>query len=385
LGAPPTARTFAGGDRHAFEVWQRWSEHPDVQLTVIACAAGAQMAADFGHHFDVTLTETKPSDVGALRLGYIGRFVGALRRVRNMTPVDVVYAETPYFYDVLPAVAAKRWSKARRMIVTFFHLTPPPASRSGNPLVNAMAWIEQRVMVWFIARYADKVIVADSDVRDELVRQGIKPSSIVITRMGAQAVQAAKPAAARTPDASQTVPNTTRYDAISVGRLAPAKGIGMLLDAWAIVARERPGAMLALVGGEMPGFDADYEVRRRALQEAANIIRGASDTHLSELMTASTIFITASTEEGYGMAVGEALAFGLPCVTFDLPAFRAAFPFGRHVARQRTADALARAAIDLLADPDLRERLSADVKREWRYPSWDDVASSLWRECIQED
>jgi glycosyltransferase involved in cell wall biosynthesis len=358
----------AGGDRHAFEVWQRWAARPDAELRVIACYAGAQMAAAFGYRFDCTLTETKASDVGALRLGYIGRCLGALRCTRALVPGDVVYAETPYFYDVLPAVFAKRWGKARHMIVAFFHLTPPPSVRSGNPLVNAMAWLEQRLTMRLIVRHADKVIVADDAVRGQLVRHGIPAHALVVTRMGAQP--------------TQSVTSPPLYDAISVGRLAPAKGIATLLDAWSIVTRERPGAMLALVGGEMPGFDADAEVRRRGLQEHVRIIRGASDAALAQLLGASTIFVTASTEEGYGMAVGEALAAGLSCVTFDLPAFRAAFPFGRHVAPDASAGGLARATIELLANADLRQRLAADVKRGWHYPSWDDVASSLWYECV---
>jgi len=368
LGAPPTARTLAGGDRHEFEVWQRWAARPDVEMHVIACWTGAQLAENLGYHLPLMLTESRASGIGALRLGYIARCLRALRRLPEVGHLDAVYAGSPFFYDVLPAVAAKIQGRTKRIIVPFYHVTPPPTNRTGNPLANLLAWIEQRVMLRLIARYADVVLVAYAGARDDLIRNGIAPTAIVTTGMGARAGLAAKA--------------PPQFDAICIGRLTPAKGIIDLLDAWAILRRAVPAARLALVGGEMPGFDVAREIQRHSLAPAVQIFIGPSDDEVRELMSASRTFITASKEEGYGLAVGEALAAGLPCITFDVPAFAAVFPLGRHTARGTSAEALAQAIREVLTDEALYRRLH-DEACSWRYSSWDEVADELWCECVE--
>jgi glycosyltransferase involved in cell wall biosynthesis len=368
LGAPPTARTLAGGDRHEFEVWQRWAARPDVEMHVVACWTGAQLAERLGYRIPCTLTESRASGIGALRLGYLARCVRALRRLPEIGQLDAVYAGSPFFYDVLPAVAAKIQGRARRIIVPFYHVTPPPTTRTGNPLANVLAWVEQRIMLRLIARYADTVLVAYAGARDDLIRNGVAPQAIVTTGMGAREGLAAK-----------TPPE---YDAICIGRFTPAKGIVTLLEAWAQVQRALPGARLALVGGDMPGFDIGREIARRSLAPCVCAYLGPSDQDVRELVSASRIFITASNEEGYGLAVGEALAAGLPCVTFDVPAFAAVFELGRHTAPGESAQALAQAALEVLTDEALYARLH-DEARSWRYPSWDEVADALWSECLE--
>jgi len=368
LGAPPTARTLAGGDRHEFEVWQRWAARPDVEMHVVACWTGAQLAQTLGYDLPITLTESHASGIGALRLGYIARCLRALRRLPEVGRIDMVYAGSPFFYDVLPAVAAKIQGRTRRIIVPFYHVTPPPTNRTGNPLANLLAWIEQRVMLRLIARYADVVLVAYAGARDDLIRNGIAPTAIVTTGMGARPGLAAKA--------------PPRFDAICIGRFAPAKGIVDLLDAWAVLARMLPAARLALVGGEMPGFDVAREIERRSLAPAVQIFIGPSDDEVRELISVSRTYITASREEGYGLAVGEALAAGLPCITFDVPAFAAVFPLGRHTARGTSAEAFAQAVREVLTDEALFRRLQGEAS-SWHYTSWDEVADQLWCECVE--
>jgi glycosyltransferase involved in cell wall biosynthesis len=359
---------LAGGDRHEFEVWQRWAVRPDVEMHVVSCWTGAQLAQNLGYDLPITLTESRASGIGALRLGYIARCLRALRRLPEAGRFDAVYAGSPFFYDVLPAVAAKVQGRARRIIVPFYHVTPPPTTRTGNPTANVLAWIEQRIMLRLIARYADVVLVAYDGARDDLIRNGITPTAIVTTGMGARAGLAPK--------------SPPQFDAICIGRFTPAKGIVDLLDAWAVLQRTLPAARLALVGGEMPGFDVAREIERRSLAPAVQIFIGPSDEEVRELVSASRTFITASKEEGYGLAVGEALAAGLPCTTFDVPAFAAVFPLGRHAARGTSAEALAQAAREVLTDEALYRRLH-DEACSWRYPSWDEVADKLWYECVE--
>jgi glycosyltransferase involved in cell wall biosynthesis len=101
-----------------------------------------------------------------------------------------------------------------------------------------------------------------------------------------------------------------------VGRLAPVKNHGFLIDITAEVCREMPEAYLLMVGdGELrPGIEekvARLGLGRRVIfagtrLDVPRLLRGAMD-----------IFVFPSIFEGMGMAVLEAQAAGLPCLISD--------------------------------------------------------------------
>jgi glycosyltransferase involved in cell wall biosynthesis len=144
--------------------------------------------------------------------------------------------------------------------------------------------------------------------------------------------------------------------------------------------REVPDATLSLVGTPSPDYDVAADVRRLGLSESVAIREGLSDAQVHELMATARFFVTASREEGYGLAVQEALARRIPCVTFSIPAFESAFPFGRHVAASFDARALARALEDMYRD-DVLNDVAVSAQR-YRFSTWDDVAADIWHRCV---
>jgi len=97
-----------------------------------------------------------------------------------------------------------------------------------------------------------------------------------------------------------------RY-ALFVGRLAPEKGLRVLLDAWTMIGRAMP---LKIVGA---GPEEPY-VRSRAADVPGVEVLGRQDkAALRELTMAAGIFVFPSTwYEPFGLTVIEALATGLP-------------------------------------------------------------------------
>jgi glycosyltransferase involved in cell wall biosynthesis len=91
---------------------------------------------------------------------------------------------------------------------------------------------------------------------------------------------------------------------VFVGRADdPRKNIALLLDAFAAVRRDVPGAQLVLVG---PGADSIDRLGVRSAGEVPDV---------AAVLRSATILVLPSRQEGFGIVVAEALACGVPVVS----------------------------------------------------------------------
>lgn len=100
---------------------------------------------------------------------------------------------------------------------------------------------------------------------------------------------------------------------LNVGRLVPEKDQAMLIEAFREVYRRIPGARLLIAGdgplrAELASQIADY-----GLNQAVLLVGARKD--IPELLCAADVFVLSSRIEGMPLAVGEALASGLPVVS----------------------------------------------------------------------
>lgn len=104
---------------------------------------------------------------------------------------------------------------------------------------------------------------------------------------------------------------------ISVGRLYEQKGYDLLIEVWKIVTRKHPDWHLHIYGNgeqenELTGLIAKYGIGETFhLEEPVKDIL----TKYAE----SAFYVMSSRFEGFGMVLIEAMACGLPCISFDCP------------------------------------------------------------------
>jgi glycosyltransferase involved in cell wall biosynthesis len=101
----------------------------------------------------------------------------------------------------------------------------------------------------------------------------------------------------------------------AVGRLVPQKGFDLLIDAFALIAKDHPKWKLVIWG---EGPDREMLERKRESYNLTDRIQmpGISETPGAWLGT-SDVFVLSSRYEGWGIVLLEAMSFGLPCVSFD--------------------------------------------------------------------
>ena len=117
-------------------------------------------------------------------------------------------------------------------------------------------------------------------------------------------------------DIDETSPMTNKR-VIAVGRYVYQKGFDLLLQAWAKIEKQHPDWELVIYG---MGNRAPYEQIVDELQIDRNRchLNGPTDDIKQEYLN-SSLFVFSSRFEGFGMVLIEAMACGLPVISFDCP------------------------------------------------------------------
>jgi glycosyltransferase-like protein len=174
----------------------------------------------------------------------------------------------------------------------------------------------------------------------------------------------------------------SRFVFLSVGGIEPRKGSVYLFEAMARLRAELPQPpMLVIVGGE--SFQ-DYAAYRRdalaslrplGLRDGRDVVvlGTVTDAELLDWYGAADALAFPSIKEGWGLAVLEALAVGLPVLASDLPVFREYLRDGDSALLPVAGDSvsLANAMCRMVTDAGLRARLQRGGARVVPSFTWD--------------
>ncbi|MGH3157607.1 MAG: glycosyltransferase, partial [Streptosporangiaceae bacterium] len=154
-----------------------------------------------------------------------------------------------------------------------------------------------------------------------------------------------------------------------VGGIEPRKGSDTLMRAIAALRGSGRDLVLAVVGGHSFQDYRAYRERVLAMLPGLGLrldtdvlqLGTVPDADLPAWYAAADVLAFPSTKEGWGLAVLEAMAAGLPVVTSDLPVFREYLTPGQEALMVPTGDAgaLSAAIAAVLDDHDLADSLAA--------------------------
>jgi glycosyltransferase involved in cell wall biosynthesis len=238
-----------------------------------------------------------------------------------------------------------------------------------------LAW--NRAMTRRAERFADAVVVPTHAVADELASRFEFGDRLRV--IGGAPSSRVRPVA----DASERRDRLGLSDnyLLAVSGLDPRKGLDALIAALADV----PEVPLVVVGSE-PG-DAN-RIAESATAAGIPVDRVLAlgpidDDDLAAVLQGASLFVQPSRAEGFGLAMVEAFAFGLPVIHSDAPALvEVAAGAGVVVARDAPDGYPARLAEAIRAvrdDPRLRDRLSVGSSDRARAFSWRDAAEKVWQ------
>ena len=105
--------------------------------------------------------------------------------------------------------------------------------------------------------------------------------------------------------------------AIIVGRYNDAKGYEYLVEAWDIVHQRHPDWIIDIYGSGELHDDVEQWIKKAQLQDC--MIMHEPTSQIMEKYLESSICVVSSRYEGFSMAIVEAMACGVLCVSFDCP------------------------------------------------------------------
>jgi alpha-1,3-mannosyltransferase len=244
------------------------------------------------------------------------RYPVAPQVFRHLSDADIVHVHAiDFFYDAL----ALGWPLHRKpMIATthggFFHTQKYAALKA--------VWFNTLTRLSATA-YRDIVCCSQSDLA---TFQPIAGSRATLIENGA--------------DTDKFAGRASGFPAkgmITIGRFSTNKQLPRLIATMrALIARDPDWRLtIAGVASDLSEADLRREISRHGLDGAVNLVMGASNGEIAELMGETSLFVSASDYEGFGLVAIEAMSAGLIPVLQPNDAYRALA--GRH-ASVRLAD-----------------------------------------------
>jgi glycosyltransferase involved in cell wall biosynthesis len=291
-------------------------------------------------------------------------FPSIAQRTTALTMLSAVPAGCPIVLDglafgALPEVGALR---SRTPLIALVH--QPLALDSGLDTTQADVFRESERAA--LAAAAHVVVTSEATARIVIADYHVPAERVSVVRPGNDPV----------PPAPGSNDGVVRL--LSVGSVVPGKGYDLLIAALATLA-DMPWR-LTIAGDRTRNPDTaaqlDADIEAYDLGDRVAVLGAVPPERIVELYLASDIFVLASRFEGYGMALAEAIAHGLPVVSTRVGAIPDTVPAkaGLLVPPDDTP-ALTHALRSLIGEPPERWRLAANARAAaTRLPTWQDSA-----------
>ena len=289
---------------------------------------------------------------------------------------DVVYAHAPTLENLVTACSLSWRLKVPWVIVHHHHYSSTESGinvfniyrdcRKVATSVSAAISTLEFFVIRKLAMGANAQIAVSNFTTRQLMSIGYPKTSIFVSGNGVDV------------NYTDSFPeqHEKKYDGIFVGRVSPVKGSRDLIEIWRRVVEKKPNARLLIVGGTKPYVANSIRRRLHELELRDNIhLAGlVSEEDKFRFLKGSRVFVFPSLAEGWGLAPVEALACNLPIVCYDLSVLKENLLSGAVFIPFRDFDKFAEVIVSLLANDELRVRLSRDGRKLAEKYSWYKVA-----------
>jgi glycosyltransferase involved in cell wall biosynthesis len=367
LGATGTG--MSGGDRIFIEFARHWSK--DHQIEIYTSFSGKRMCEVSDLPKRVVVYPFKFGFLEYLHKIFYGIYLGFSLKIDNGS---IVYSASEFWMDSLPAFILKLRFPIIKWVASWYQTAPNPivGFSGGRYRFSALLyWLAQFPIRPLINSKADFVLV-----NNELEKKVFPNKAIVV--LGAVDLQKINKYKLKYKSLSKI------YVAVFQGRFHPQKGVVELIKIWRLVVDKIPKAKLVMIGDGPLMDSVKLEIRNLKLEANVKLLGYMFDGEEKyKLFAQSKIVVHPALYDSGGMASAEAMAFGLPCVGFDLPAYADYYPVGMLKSKFNNLSDFSETILRLLSDRKSYSRISKQAEKlVFETMSWDNRASEVLKKIL---
>ena len=214
-----------------------------------------------------------------------------------------------------------------------------------------------------------------------IAKYTLAPDRVVVVEPGTDSAPLARGSAGNRAAAGVEADRARPLELLSVATVHPGKGHDMLLEALAAVPCQswRLTCAGSLTRHPKTADRVHAMVKDLGLEDRVSLVGDLGGAALAARYDAADVFVLATRQETYGMAVAEALACGLPVVATMTGAIPELVGDGAGLlVPVGDTQALVEALSRVLDDADLRASLAESARRvRHRLPDWDETSGHM--------
>lgn len=223
-----------------------------------------------------------------------------------------------------------------------------------------------RLELRWLRQWANRIMILNEGMREEALQEGFPPEQIywMPNPVDTDEFAPCEPGARLEGRARFGIPSSAPV-ALYCGRLAPEKALPSLIEAFALVVRRIPEAVLVLVGdGPLRTSLAEQAARLQLPENHVRFAGRVAPEDVSSWLQIADVFTLVSPSEGFPCALAEAMSAGLASVVSDIPGNRQLIESGQHglLVPVGDSEAIAAAIVRIFEDGPMRVRMGEESR-----------------------
>lgn len=298
---------------------------------------------------------------------------GGLKIIRTsfFTLSDLSRSPKAYIITALPFIFLKSWAVARREKINVLHCQGFLSSLigiclsalTGIPYIVTVQRLEQKgnLLKNFVYRKADFCIAASRAIKKNFEEVGVKKIEIIPNGIDMERFEGL-----------QQKPHD-RFTVITVARLEKVKGVEYLIGA-------AENFRLLIIGDGSERKRLEGLASELSREENVEFFGQVSNEKIPEYLMEANCFCLPSLKEGFGIAVLEAQAAGLPVIGTKVGGILDIIEDGKNglLVEPGSAEEIQKAVARIQSNPKMAEALVKNAKEGLKKYNWQNIADRVY-------
>lgn len=304
--------------------------------------------------------------------------IAFLSHLKQFKTANYCYTVSDFYPDYIFGLLYKIVNSKGIWLCGQYLFAPKPGSKFSpyehQVLKGLLYYFLQIFSKFFAQLFADQILITSEPDRSRFPNK-----KVIVVQGGVDTTESEKYL-----KSSKIIPVSQRkYDAVFQGRLHSQKGVIELIDIWKLVIKKMPHVKLAIIGDGQLEKALKAKIKRLKLDKNVILFGFQTGQNKYNIFKESKIVVHPAIYDSGGMAAAEAMAWGLPGVSFDLDALKTYYPKGMLKSKNGDYRDFSNNIINLLKDKRLYQHTSSEalelIRTVW---DWNKRADKLFKEIF---